>query len=68
MAAKYTCNVCGRKLSGPCYKFHEHEFIDNDIRVCFIVDFNQRTANDICRFCAWEAINTAAKKIKEEDK
>ncbi|HDY89738.1 MAG TPA: hypothetical protein ENH82_16690 [bacterium] len=63
MSAKYTCDVCSKKLPHHYNTFKEHEFVDNDIRVCFIVDFNQQVENDICIPCALEAINIAAKKL-----
>lgn len=64
MSAKYTCNVCNKKLSRHFNKFKEHEFIDNYICVHFRVDFNQWTEKDICIPCALRAINIAAKQLK----
>lgn len=68
MSAKYNCNVCNKKLSDHYNKFKEHEFIDDDIRVQFIVDFNQWTENDICIPCALKAIKDATKKLLLEIK
>lgn len=64
MSAKYACNICKKKVSRHYNKFKEYEFIDNDVRVHFIVDFNQWTEMDICIPCALKAIDTAAKQLK----
>lgn len=68
MSAKYNCDVCNKKLSRHYNKFKEYQFINNDIRVRFIIDFNQWTENDICISCALKAIKKATKKLLLEIK
>ena len=65
MSAKYKCNNCGREL--PCHnnRFESFEWVGNNIRVQFVVDFSQYTNMDICTPCALKAIQVGAKESKE---
>ena len=65
MSAKYNCDVCGRRLSGHQNVVKEFEFVSDDVRVRFIVDFNQWTEHDICQPCALIKIDEAAKVLKK---
>ena len=65
MSAKYKCNICGRKLPCRNNEFESFEWVGDNLRVQFIVDFNQYDDMDICIPCALKAIQTAALKAKK---
>lgn len=70
MSAKYECDICGRKLSHHNNKFESYEWVTIkrkrlQLRVRFIVDFNQYTNQDICTPCALKAIENGAKESKK---
>ena len=66
MSAKYACNVCGKKMSDHQNVVKQHEFVSDEVRVRFIVDFNQWTKRDICLPCAMDKIEEAAKELKKD--
>ena len=62
---RIVCDECGTKLIDHFREHKDYAFVgkDNQVRVQFVVDFNQYWNLDICPACAVKRIKEAAKKL-----